>query len=261
MTLTQTDHTDIGTLLAYALRPTQRPGRNPEYRRVLARYRTEPDFRTATDAILHGLHARVLSDGDFGLVLGVNPESPFAFRVSDLPNASSRTGRLLAGLVLVGVAAYAYPTPADLDEDRIRRIRDAEFEQWLRSACERLQIRDSAGEPVPDEGLDEAWRVYHEMPSTLVGDRGRGAGRLSPKCTLYWVRNMLGWLVEQGMARPDGTDGTWMLTERFRIQVKDMAGESAYTLLAAIARGDHPRRATTAPTPSDENGSDRTVEP
>lgn len=237
MTLTQNDHTDIGTLLAYALQPTQRPGRSQEYRRVLARYRTESDFRIATDAILHGLHTRVLSDGDFGLVLGVSPESPFAFRVSDMPHATaSRTSRLMAGLVLVGVAAFAYPTPADLEEERIRRVRDVEFEQWMRSACEQMLIRDAAGEPVPDDGLDEAWRVYHEMPSTLVGEKGRASGRLSSKCTLYWVRNVLAWLVEQGMARADNTGGTWMLTERFRIQVKDMASEPAYAFLAELAR-------------------------
>lgn len=50
MTLTQNDHTDIGTLIAYALQPTQRPGRSQEYRRVLGRYRTESDFRIAIRA-------------------------------------------------------------------------------------------------------------------------------------------------------------------------------------------------------------------
>ncbi|MFY1633582.1 hypothetical protein ACN27F_09910 [Solwaraspora sp. WMMB335] len=249
MTLTQNDHTDIGTLIAYALQPTRRPGRSHEYRRVLGRYRTESDFRIAADAVLHGLHARVLSDGDFGLVLGVSPESPFAYRVGDMPHAGTRIGRLMAGLVLVGVAAYAYPTPADLEEERIRRMADVEFEQWMRAMCERLQEHDAAGEPVPDDGLDEAWRAYHEMPSTLVGDKGRSSGRLSPKCTLYWVRNVLGWLVEQGMARADSTGGTWMLTERFRVQVKDMAGEPAYTFLADIARRPHIRPSSPAVQP------------
>lgn len=256
MALTQNDHTDIGTLIAYAVQPTQRPGRSQEYRRVLGRYRTESDFRLATDAVLHGLHARVLSDGDFGLVLGVGPESPFAFRVADMPNTGSRIGRLMAGLVLVGLAAFAYPSPADLEEERIRRVADVEFEQWMRAVCERMQKHDAAGEPVPDDGLDEAWRAYHEMPSTLVGDKGRGSGRLSPKCTLYWIRNVLGWLVEQGMARADSTGGTWMLTERFRVQVKDMASEPAYTFLAEIARRPNAWSSTASQQPAATNGED-----
>jgi len=242
MTLTQSDHTDLGSLIGYALQPTQRPGRSPEYRRLLARYRGEPAFRDASDAVLHGLGARVLSDGDFGLVLGVEPESPFAFHVTDMPNTATRDARLLAGLVMVAIAAYAYPSPAELDEERVRRIPDTEFEQWTRALCERLQVVDAAGEAIPEQGLDEAWRVYHEMPSTLVGDRGRGSGRLSPKCTLYWVRSTLAFLTDQGMARTDSVEGTWVLTEKFRIQVKDMASEPAYTFLAALARGEHPER-------------------
>lgn len=236
--LTQNDHTDLGALLAFALQPTSRPGRSPEYRRVLGRYRTESEFRTATDAILVGLNARVLADGDMGLVLGIEPESPFAFRYGDLPHTNNREGRLLAGLVIVGIAAYAYPAPEDLDSDRIRHLSDVEFEVWMRGACERLRAHDAAGEVVLDEGMDDAWRVYVKMPSRMVGDRGRGANRLSPKCTLYWVRAMMAWLVEQGLARPNATSGdnNWTLTERFRVHVKDMASERAYSQLAQITR-------------------------
>jgi hypothetical protein len=244
---TVTDFTDLGILLAFAMRPTQRPGRSPEYRRVLARYRTEVEFRSATDAVLHGLDASALSDGDFGLILGVQPESPLAFRFSEMPNAGIKDGRLLAGLVLVGLAAWAFPTPADLDDQRPRRVPEVEFEGWLRTTCERLQLRDAAGEPIPEEGLDEAWRVYEAMPATMIGDRGRGARRLSPKCSQYWVRNVLGWLAEQGMARPDTSataDPAWTLTERFRVQVKDMAGERAYEFLAAVGRGEAPEVGT-----------------
>ena len=241
--LTQADYTDIGTLLSFAFQPTQRPGRNPEYRRILSRYRVEVDVRTATDAILYGLGIRPLSDGDFGLILGVEAESPLAFRFSDMPNTATREGRLMAGLVMVGLAAYAFPTPADLDEERVRRVPDVEFETWLRQMCERMQVRTAAGEVIPEEGLDAAWRVYTAMPSTLVGDRGRGSGRLSPKCSLYWVRNTLAWLTDQGMARQDTSarEQSWTLTERFRVQVKDMAAERAYEHLAAVARGDAPR--------------------
>lgn len=238
--LTETDHTDLGTLLAFALQPTQRPGRSPEYRRILGRYRTEADFRTATDAVLHGLGAIALADGEFGLILGVDAESPLAFRFSDMPHTTTREGRLLAGLVIVGLAAWAFPSPADLDEERVRRVPEIEFETWFRQICDRLKVRDAAGEVIPEEGLDQAWRVYAALPSTLVGDRGRGSGRLSPKCSLYWVRTTLSWLEGQGMARVESTkkEQTWTLTERFRVQVRDMAAENAYSFLAAVARGE-----------------------
>lgn len=259
--LAATDHTDLGSLLAFALQPTLRPGRSPEYRRVLGRYRLEPEFRAATDAVLHGLGAKALSDGDFGLVLGVEPESPFAFRFADLPYTATREGRLVAALVTVGLAAWAFPVPADLEDPRPRHVHDVEFETWLRAGCERLRHRDDAGEPIPEEGLDEAWRVYLAMPITMVGQAGRGAGRLSPKCTLYWVRSVLNWLAEQGMARSDGVpgaEGSWLLTERFRVQVKDMAAEPAYRFLAALGRGEDPTAGLAPATPEAEDTDQET---
>jgi hypothetical protein len=240
--LTANDHDDLGTLLRYALQPTQRPGQNPEYKRVLARYRSEGEFKTATDAVLHGLGARALADGDFGLVLGVDSESPFAFRMSDMTLANSanpREGRLLSGLILVAIAAYIYPNPHDLDDTLTRRLDAIDFEAWLRAACERLKTKDGSGEVIPEQGLDDAWRVYLAMPATMVGDRGRGSGRLSPACTAYWVRRVAAWLVDQGMAKDATTDTNrevWTLTERFRVHVRDMASEPAYRMLADIAR-------------------------
>ena len=135
MALTADDHVDIGTLIGFAVQPTVRAGNKPEYRRVLGRYRSEVEFKDAADAVLHGLQAEVLSDSNHGLILGVLPDSPFAFRYSDLPFTSKREYRLVAGLVLTAVAAFAFPSPAELDDDRVRRVNDIEFEQWLRETC------------------------------------------------------------------------------------------------------------------------------
>ncbi|MDQ0665371.1 hypothetical protein QFZ35_003869 [Arthrobacter ulcerisalmonis] len=235
--LTANDYTDIGTLIAFALQPNKRPS-GDDYRRTLTRYRAEPAFRVAVDGILSGLSVQVLSDGDFGLILGVSSESPFAFRVGDMPRTQEPEGRLLAALVLVGLAAFAYPSAEELDEERVRQVNDVEFEEWLRVVCKGLETRDAAGEVIPQEGLDHAWRVYADMPATLVGDRNRGGSRLSAKSTLYWVRNTIGWLAEHGMARPDNTtgEGHWFLTERFRVQVKYMGAGHAYEYLRDLHR-------------------------
>jgi hypothetical protein len=233
MTLMRDDHVDIGVLVAWALRPNQRPGRSPEYQRVLDRYRTIAEFRAATDAVLHGLGAEVLSDGDFGLVLGVVPESPLAFRVTDMPGLYKSDHKVLAGLILTGLAAFAYPSAQELDEDRLRPVEVAEFDVWLRDLCERLRSHEAGGEVIPEEGLDAAWRIYLVMPSLHLSE----TGRLSNKCTRYWIKQMLTWLTGQGMARPDPlVDDRWTLTERFRIHAKEIALERAYSFIAELGR-------------------------
>lgn len=233
MSLADSDHADIGTLVAWALRPTQRPGRNPEYQRVLSRYRAELDFKTAANAVLHGLGAQVLSDGDFGLLLGVAPESPLAFRISDMPHAGKAENKILAGLVLTGLVAFAYPSAEELEDDRVRHVSARDFDAWLRDLCERLRSHDAAGEIIPEEGLDAAWRIYLDMPSVHTGEHGRPTS----KCTRYWVQAILTWLTKQGMARPDGSaDGAWTLTERFRVHAREIALEHAYTFITDLGR-------------------------
>ena len=245
MTLMRDDHVDIGVLVAWALRPNQRPGRSPDYQRVLDRYRTVAEFRAATDAVLHGLGAQVLSDGDFGLVLGVVPESPLAFRVTDMPNLYKSDHKVLAGLILTGLAAFAYPSAQELDEDRLRPVEVGEFDAWLRDLCERLRSDDAGGEVIPEEGLDAAWRIYLAMPAL---DLSTGTGQPTNKCTRYWIRKMLIWLVGQGMARPDTlVDDRWTLTERFRIHAREIALERAYTFIAELGRRQAGRAGTAGP--------------
>ncbi|MGS2640872.1 hypothetical protein [Streptosporangium sp. LJ11] len=242
MSLIATDHTDIGLLVSFAIRPTQRPGRNPDYQRVLSRYRTELEFKTAANAILHGLGARVLSEGDFGLILGIEPESPLAFRISDLPYTGKPENKLLAGLVLTGLVAFAYPSTQELDDDRVRRISARDLDAWLRELCERLCSHDAAGDVIPKEGLDEAWRTYLALPSVHYGEAGRSSGKLTSRCTRYWVQTVLTWLTGQGMARVDSSaEDTWTLTERFRVHAKEVALERAYGFIAELRRREESR--------------------
>ena len=235
--LTAQDYTDLGILLSFALQPTKRPS-SDEYKRTLARYRSEVEFRDAMNGVLEGLSVKALADGDFGLFIGVEPESPFAFRMADMPSSRKLKQRLLWGLVLLGVAAYAYPNAAELEEERVRYVHEADLEAWLRSRCEQMRSREGVGEVVPEEGMEQAWRIYADMPTVFKPNRGRLANRPSPKSTTYWVHQTLSWLAEQGMARTDRTagSGTWALAERFRVMVKEMATERAYTYLRDLDR-------------------------
>ncbi|MEU4576862.1 hypothetical protein [Nonomuraea sp. NPDC023979] len=240
MTLGQRDLADVGVLIGYALRPKMRPGADSDYRALLSRYRADVEFRNAVDSVLDGLDAQVLSDSDLGLVLGVRRESVFAYRISDLPNVSGVTERLLVGLVSVAIAAYTFPTPADFDDDRVRWVSVDELERFLRETCERFKRT-----PEQAQGsLDEAWRTYDRLSPGYKADRGKGKARRSPASSTYWIAHVLTWMVDQALARSAPSRGpeVFQLLERFRIQAAELAGNAAYDILAAIRRGDHDRR-------------------
>ncbi|WP_282776785.1 MULTISPECIES: hypothetical protein [unclassified Nocardia] len=245
MTLGQRDLADVGVLIGCALRPKLRPTADSDYRLLLGRYRADTEFRNAVDSVLEGLDARVLSDSDFGLVLGVRRESVFAYRLSDLPNVGSVSDRLLVGLVSVAVAAHAFPTPADFDDDRIRWVSVGEIERFLREICDRFK-RSPEHTPADDDALDEAWRIYDRLSPGYKADRGKGRARRSPASSTYWVAHVLGWMVDQGLARPAPARGTetFQLLERFRVQAGDLAGNATYEVLASIRRGNQDGEAT-----------------
>lgn len=248
MTVTSTDLREVGMLITCALRPKLNPAADTMYRQLLGRYRTEQEFRTATGYVLDGMDLVVLSDAaDLGLVLGPRRDSLFAARLADVPNTAGVEQRLLVGLITAGVAAYAYPTPADFDDDRVRYVRVADLERFLRETCENLKRTATA--PLDDEGLEEAWRAYERMPAVRRAEKGRTTGRLTPACTKYWVTNVLQWLTDQGLARLAERHGpeTFQLLERFRVQVRELSGHEAYKLLAEARTHDSGLDATVPP--------------
>jgi hypothetical protein len=54
-----------------------------------------------------------------------------------------------------------------------------------------------------------------------------------PGPTQYWIAKVLEWLHGQGMARPAAGrgEGRYVLNERFRIHVRELAAHAAYTYL------------------------------
>jgi len=238
MELSNADCEDIGLLVKFALQPRLYPGRDSEYRRTLARFNSDVKFADATTDVLRGLGTVVLEADEKGLVLGVEPESPFDFRLKDL-NIPERNDRLLFVIIAVGIAAWAYPDTNDLDDPLPKRMELASFEEWLRGVCQQIAEQNDAGHLADADSLAEAWRLYLDMKS-VDGDRDDSKKqRQSKNTTTYWVKRVANKFVDWGLAQDDSssaTDEAWHLTDRFRIAVRDMASEPAYELLAKISR-------------------------
>lgn len=229
MSLTPADQRDAGALIAKALDPRLRTGSDPEYRRLLDRYRTVADLRELVQMVLSGMDLVILAADDLGLVVAPARESVLSARLSDVPNTNGVENRTLFGVALIGIAAYAYPRREDLEAEQPRYITVADVDEFLRRECQTLAALEGEADAEADVA---AWRAYARLAAQRSGER------MGPKSSFYWVTQALSWLVEHGMARaPQGRADAeqWVLTERFRLHVADLAGNRAFDTLAELA--------------------------
>lgn len=240
MTSVAADLTEVraaAELLGFALARRARPVEGGQYRALLDRYRSELRFRDVVDTMAEGLGLEVLGTPRSGLVLAPDPAGPFATRLGDLRSTMDADDRLVFGLVLIGIAAYAYPTDADFDDPETRLVEVATIDGFIRAALGTLGSLAGV-EGSAEERARAAAQVYADLPQLITTQTGRRARG----CTLKAVEDVCGWLVEQGAAREAASLGpdTFHLTDRFRLLVADSAGGGALDALRDLRREDVP---------------------
>jgi hypothetical protein len=240
---------DAGVLIALGLRRA-RPTDKSEYRQLLDRYGTDPIFRSVVDAFAEGLGLVVLATTRSGMVLAPTADSVFGIRMADM-RAMDASEKLLAGLALLGLAAYAYPNDVDLDDPDARTVDIKSVDTFIRAAARNLTVEAGmddapAGDSAdPGDGDGTATLATARTAAEIYLDRPdyvptSGGGRYKRGCTFRTIEEVLGWLESQGMARPQPSLGetAYQLTDRFRVLVGDEAANAAYQRLAAIRRTD-----------------------
>jgi hypothetical protein len=232
------DAADAAQLLSYGLQPRLRPAGTAGYAELVSRYQADVGFRDLVGAVADGLGVTVLDvSAASGVVLAAVPGSPFELRLGDYRANLSADDRLLHGLVHVGIAAYAFPTPASLADDDVRQASVNAVESFLRSACERL--RDRAGpDGVADDRseFEQAWRLYLRRQPT----RDTADGRVGASTTVGIVKYACERLVTAGMATrvSDRDGGTYRLLSRYRIGVRELAATRTYHVLMQALSDD-----------------------
>ncbi|MBI3687635.1 MAG: hypothetical protein HY241_09955 [Actinobacteria bacterium] len=220
-------------LLAFGLSRTQRPLDGSDYHRLLDRYRTDLGFRDTVDTIAEGLGLDVIGTPRTGLVLVPDPSGPFATRLADLRPGMPAEDKLVAGLVLLALAAYAYPNEVDLDDTETKLVNVVKVDEFIRAAIGGLSELDG-----PDGSAGERARTAAATYANLPSLRTTPTGRRAVGCTLKHIEIVCDWLVEQGAAREARALGadTFQLTDRFRLLVADSAGSAALAALREARR-------------------------
>ena len=239
--MNRADTTAAARLLQYAATPSARPTPDTDYRALLDRYRTDAEFAEGVVAVADGLGLYVHAASPLGLIVTGDRDGPFRVTLDNcgLPLRSSPAGtrlqdRLLSGLVLVGVAAYAYPNGEALTETTTPTVRAADLNRFLTRNAENLTaLAEADGVGERDAQLGDAARRWRRLPEVLPAERG-GNRR---DCQRRYITDLLGWLVSVGRARrepslADERGDVYRLNDRFRIGIAETAETLAFGMLA-----------------------------
>jgi hypothetical protein len=227
------DARDAGLLLRYALGRSS-PARSDAYTRLLDRYHSDPDLRTAFDETASGLGLRVLAiDRSTGLVLTAEPDSPLA--VTDTRQWLRIRGvsdRLVYGVALGGVAAWCYPNARSLREPGTRRVTAVDADKLIREHAAVLE----SGEAAAAGTLGHAWSEYARRTQVAETD----GGRLRRDCAVRMCEDALAMLAAFGLVVADKTVppprpelGVWRSTDRFRAHVASGGGPLAWQTIVS----------------------------
>ncbi|VVJ21614.1 membrane protein [Amycolatopsis camponoti] len=222
---------DVGMLLRFALDHTVTPARHDTYNRLLDRYTTDPELRTAFEETAAGLGVRALAvDRTTGLVLTAEVDSPLA--VADTTpwlRISSASDRMVYGVALGGVAAWCYPTARSVREPGTRRVSAIDVDRLIREHAAAVE----AGEAELPVGLGPAWEQYSVHRKQIAVTKN--TGQLKRGCTVKMCEEVLGMLAAFGLLVPDRTISpprpdlrVWRSTDRFRAHVAAGGGPLAW---------------------------------
>jgi hypothetical protein len=235
--------TDIGSaarLIRSALSPKERPTGDSVYRVLLDRYRTDTEFAEIVTRIADGLGLDIRTPSQLGLLVAGTPEGPFAVALDNcgLPirqGVNRLQDRRCFGLVLIALAAFAYPNGEALVDTSNPTVRAVELERFLTrhaTAVLEAEVDDDL-----DRQLGEAARIWLDLPEVLPAERGG----LRRDCRRDYVKRTLDFLVAQGRARRESTldddrGDAYALNDRFRIGMAESTESVVFEIFARASR-------------------------
>lgn len=253
---TGNDGLDIGRILAWAARPRETPGRHDDYYRLVTRYRNEPDFAAAVDAVFSGAGLRLAVDERDGAIVTAMQDSSLRVTVTDIMKRAQPYHRAVIGAVILAVARTAYPEGSMLDDpDRIAVFTTQSVVNTLDRAAQ-IHADATSEDGELDEDRVESWRRWLTLSEARPNARRHSMGDRPGA-----VNRVCRFLADAGYltARGDTDGGTWLARPRFRHAVAALCEDSElYALvngLADVTSADGPQSQSRVSGNADDQGA------
>lgn len=203
---------------------------DPDYARLLALWRADPELRSLVGELAPMLDLQVLDVLPTGIVLAPSgPHSVFAETLSDLRSGLQEMQAGVLALIHVGIAATFFPTTADIEHTAAGgefSVSPQRVVGVVRTLCAGLEARSADDPEFEDAGLIEAWREIARIPDA----RPDGLQRAGLGSLMAMVKLVLNQLGEHGMvvSTPTEDGEVYVATPRYRLQVRELAANELY---------------------------------
>lgn len=216
------ESSDIGRLVAFGLQPRSAPGKDSDYRDLVARYLNDSAFQDAFDRVVAGMGLEVIDCRAIqGIVLApIGEASPFHTKLEENESFMSPEERYRAAVVFLTIAALSYPSAAALDDEEgaLPRLAVADVVQSLdRFAARVADTRSAAADQDPPAEYPLQQRLYQAIRGWSSTATEGEAGVRRTKTSV--VRRYLKRLVELGCADEVEKD-VFRMRARFRVLVR-----------------------------------------
>ena len=205
---------DASQLVTFGLQPSLY-GKLHHYEALAARYRTNPEFRLATDAVAGGMGLRVAESTEHGIILSVVDHlSPFVPEMTAVHYRCSEVERRqLIGLCILAIAAVAFQRPGALSSEAACFVtRDEVYNKLVAMATE-LEQTDLDG------GVSESARLIAKYKTLNTSSKTH---KPTPD-TLHWhLDQAFAYLAQQRYVKKESEveGGQYGMLPRFRIQLE-----------------------------------------
>ena len=248
---------DATRLVRYGLVPSAMPAKHDEYRELVARCLAEPEFRQQTEQAADALDLTVAAvDPTVGIVVVPADAGVFSPTWTWLRDqakiGTSAADRMIAGMLLVGIAALCYPTATSLSDPALRRFTPGDVDTLLRRHGQLL----ADGDTVLEDGLDAAWQAYAARKAI---ETGKG-GKRTRNCTVAIAERICELLAAQRLLLRNDEAGqtVYRSTDRFRHLVARHGATLAYRTLIDSDVSDLAVELTDEPDAPATDGQNRT---
>jgi hypothetical protein len=240
---------DVTALLRGALDASVTPAKDPWYGELVAEYLARPTFMAEVVEAASGFGLTVLHcDQTSGLMVAAQPGTPYAptwgWLREKLKAQPTADNRLIFGVLLAAVAAFAFPTRESMHDRALKRLTARDVDALVRRHITLLE----ADEAVLEDDLVPAWKAYAARKSVALTQ----TGRLRSECTVKMAEQLLDLLADQRLLLRTEEDDTvvYRTTDRFREHVARHGAALAYrAIIDSPANPSLPQGSTLAAVP------------